>query len=107
MNYECPAGSAIFFHGKPVSRRSRVATGDTACRSAKRLRASRDTLASAEGLHLKCFLLYRVKSRHTSVNPGLPTSVRVQQQLTRLNGFLTTTKHLLILIPSRDFMWRG
>ena len=40
-----PRWQCNLLHGKLMSRRSRVATGDTACGSAKRLRASRNTLA--------------------------------------------------------------
>ena len=48
MSYECPAGERNLLYGKPVPCRSCMATGGTARGSSKRLRASRNALASAE-----------------------------------------------------------
>ena len=87
MNYECPAGSAIFFtenlcHAGPVWQRNTPRVG-----SSKRVCASRNALAPPTNSAPKCSPPYRVKSRHTSANLGLPISARVRQRLTRLIGF--------------------
>ena len=86
MNYECPAGSAIFFtenlcHAGPVWQRNtpRVAV-------LTRMRISQRT-GTAYEFRPKYSLPYHVKSRHTSANLGLPISARVRQRLTRLIGF--------------------